>query len=90
MFFLFAFFYADGQEMQIKENNKALNLILIEIRDSYNINISFNDKELSKYNITINENFKNPDEAFHFLLKDVPISFEKSGNVYLFFPNKTV
>ncbi len=79
-----------AQEIKIAVKNKALNEVLIEIRDKYNLNISFDDKELSKYKLTVNKSFGTPEETFEFLLKDLPITFEKTASVYLFFANKSM
>ena len=66
----------------------ALNKLLIALRDNYGLNLSFDDKELSKYNITLSKEFDSPEEAFNFILKDLPVTYEKSGKVYLFYSKK--
>ncbi|RLC07964.1 MAG: hypothetical protein DRI24_24075 [Deltaproteobacteria bacterium] len=63
----------------------ALNKLLIALRDNYGLNLSFDDKELSKYNITLSKEFDSPEEALNFILKDLPVTYEKSGEVYLFY-----
>lgn len=86
---MFTYFHVNGQGIHINANNKALNLVLIELRDSLNLNMSFNDKELSEYNISINKNFNTLEEAFNFLLKNTTLTVEKSGSVYLFYSKKS-
>ncbi len=89
LFWIFSIVNISAQEITINANNKALNEILIEIRDRYVLNLSFNDKELAKYKITVNRKFSSPETSFNYLLKDLPIDYEKSGSVYLFFPEKS-
>lgn len=74
-----------AQELHVNANHKTLNEVLIELRDNYNLNLSFDDKELSKYKISLNKDFETPQKAFQFLLKDIPITYEMSGNVYIFY-----
>tara|TARA_R110001583_G_scaffold8896_1_gene41952 strand:- start:39252 stop:41765 length:2514 start_codon:yes stop_codon:yes gene_type:complete len=90
LFFLFWGSVSHAQEIDIHANNMALNKLLIEIRDIYNLNLSFNDQELSNYKITLHQHFDTPGDAFNFLTRNLPISFEKTGNVYLFYPRKPV
>lgn len=63
----------------------ALNEVLIALRDDYGLSLSFDDKELSKYYITLNKEFDSPKAALDFILKDLPVTYEKSGEVYLFY-----
>ncbi len=77
-----------AQNISIKAKKKALNKILIEIRDEHKLNLSFNDAELSKYSITVNQKFTSPESAFDFVLAGLPLTYEKHGDVYLFFTKK--
>ncbi len=79
---------AFSQDLRIEANDLALNKLLIALRDNYGLNLSFNDKELSKYSITLSKEFESPDEALNFILKDLPVTYEKSGEVYLFYTKK--
>ncbi len=79
-----------AQEIRINVNNRHLNKVLVDLRDAYKINLSFNDKELSKYSVSLQQNFSSPDEAFKALTKDLPVTFEKSNDVYLFYTKREV
>ncbi len=87
---LFLFFKLNiwAQELRIVAKEMPLNELLIQLRDRYKLNFSFDDKLLSKYKITIDKNFQNPEQAFKFMLKDLSLDYEKSENVYLFYPTK--
>ena len=82
------FLKLNAQEIHVKADNQALNTVLIGLRDSYALKLSFDDKELSNYKITIDRTFPSVDSAFDYLLSDFPFSFEKVDEVYLFYPKK--
>lgn len=73
---------AFSQELRLVVSDKPLNVVL----NTLNVEISFNDKALSYYKITISKNFKNPEEAITFLLKDKPFKVGKIGSVYVISP----
>lgn len=73
---------AFAQELRLVVSDKPLNTVL----NTLNVEISFNDKALSNYNISVNQTFKTPEDAINFLLKDKPFKMEKVGNVYVILP----
>ena len=80
---------AHSQEIKITTSNKTLSQVLIEIRDKYDVEFSFDDTELSKYKITVSKSFKNIDNALDYLLKDLPFGYEKVSGVYIIYPKKS-
>ena len=76
---------AFSQELRLIVVNKPLNTIL----STLNIEVSYDDKALSAYSVTVNKTFKNPQEALAYLLKDKPFAIEKLGDVYLILPTKS-
>ncbi len=79
---------AFSQSIHIEVQNEPLNLVLIGVRDAYGLQFSFDDRKLSKHSITLSRSFTSPDEAIEYLLKDLPLAFEKSGDVYLIIARK--
>lgn len=73
---------AFAQELRLVVSNKPLNAVL----NTLNIEISFDDKALSIYNISLSETFKTPEEAILFLLQNKPFYMEKVGSVYVISP----
>lgn len=59
--------------------------MLIRVRDSYGLQFSFDDRLLFKYRVTLSGSFSSSDEAINALIKDFPLSYEKSGDVYLIY-----
>lgn len=75
-----------AQQIHISADNKTLSEILIELRDNYSLSFSFNDAELRKYKISLEKDFESAEEVLDHLLEDFPLSYEKSGNVYVIVP----
>ena len=66
-------------------SDASLNKVLSGIRDNYKVHISFDDKSLSKYRVTLDETFKTPAEAIERLLTGLPFGFEKTDDVYVIY-----
>jgi len=79
---------AYSQEIKVTASNKSLSQVLIEIRDKYDVEFSFDDAELSKYKISVKKSFRGVDKTLEYLLKDLPFEFEKVSGVYIIYPKK--
>ncbi|MFN8257916.1 MAG: hypothetical protein U0W24_19625 [Bacteroidales bacterium] len=77
-----------AQKISINAKDKPLNQVLVEVRDRYALKFSFDNTELSKYNFSVNKTFKNIEQMLDFLLKDLPLQYEKTSGVYIIFPKK--
>ena len=73
---------AFSQELRLVVFDKPLNTVL----NTLNVEISFDDKALSKYNVTVSKTFRTAGEAISWLLKDKPFRMEKVGSVYVISP----
>lgn len=73
---------AIAQELRINVTDKPLDRVLTDL----DIEISFDSKALSTYNITLDKSFRSPGEALGYLLRGKPYTFEKTGNVYIIYP----
>lgn len=84
--FLFLLFLsvtaAFSQELRLVVSAKPLNTVL----NSLNVEISFDDKALSTYMVTVSKTFSSPTAAIQFLLKDKPLKVEKVGSVFVISP----
>ncbi|NDV83308.1 TonB-dependent receptor [Bacteroides sp. 51] len=75
---------AFSQELRLVVSDKPLNTVL----SSLNIEVSYDDKALSAYNVTVNKLFATPHEALTYLLQDKPFTIEQIGNVFIILPVK--
>ncbi len=69
-------------------NNKPLSEVLVQLRDINDLAFSFNDTELRQYYVTIDKQFESTEEMLSFLLEDLPLAWEKTGNIYVIYHQK--
>ncbi|MBN2272885.1 MAG: TonB-dependent receptor [Bacteroidales bacterium] len=62
-----------------------MNEILITLRDDYKVMLSFDDKHLSTYKLTLNRRFSSPEQAFDFLIRGLPLAYEINEGVTVFY-----
>lgn len=74
---------AYAQSVTIIVRNKPLNSVLIELRETHNLELSFNDKLLSGYFVTTDTIFSTPSDAISSLISRFPLSLEMRNNVFV-------
>jgi len=74
------------QELRLVVFDKPLNAVL----NSLNVEISFDDKALSNYRVSVSKTFGTPEEAINYLLKDKPFKMEKIGKVFVISPGGNI
>ncbi|MFA9388202.1 MAG: TonB-dependent receptor domain-containing protein [Prolixibacteraceae bacterium] len=79
---------AQTKSIKIEANHQALNSVLLQLRNQYNIQFSYSDNELAKFYVTLHQTFNNKEEAIKFLLKDLPFVLKKTGDVFIIIPQK--
>ena len=79
-----------AQKIQIKTNEKPLSAILIELRDKYDFQFSYNTELLSRYSLSVNRTFSTKEKALIYLLKKFPLNYELSGKVFLIYPEEKI
>ncbi len=77
-----------AQNISIKVKDKPLAEVFYQIRDDYQIQFTFNSKDIENCIITKNATYKNPDEAVADLINDFDLTYKKQGNVFIILPNK--
>ncbi|MBP1616896.1 MAG: hypothetical protein H6Q14_723 [Bacteroidetes bacterium] len=75
---------AFSQEMHLRVVNKPLNTVL----NMLGLEISFDDKALSRYKVTVSKSFANPEKALAYLLIGKPFRIEKREQVYIVISQK--
>lgn len=78
----------NGQEVLVSATNEPLNKVLTHLIDDYNASISFNDKALSVYKITLSGKYPSAEKAITALLTHLPLQYELQGDVLVIFPAK--
>ena len=77
-----------SQQIDVVTNNMPLNKILIGLRDKYKLQFSFNDQLLAQYNLTVNLKCASPEIAIQSLIKGLPLTYRKQGDIFLILPEK--
>ncbi len=89
MLFLISMSGLHGQKIRLDAEDLPLNLVLLQMARTYQVQISFDDRLLSKYDVTVHKTFEDAGEAITFLLTGLPLNFQKSGEVYILFKAST-
>ena len=79
---------AQSGEIKLDAVNQPLNSLLLQLRDQNDLQLSYNDRELSKYNVTVHETFRSTDEALNYIIRDLPFRLKISGGVYIIVPDR--
>jgi len=69
-----------SQQIDIAVVNTPLNQILIELRDKYRL--------LSRYNLTITNQWASPEDAIRSIISKFPLIYRKQGDIFLILPEK--
>jgi hypothetical protein len=72
-----------SQSLRLDLDNVPLNRVLAGL----NVAISFDDKALSAYSVSVAQSFDTPESAIEHLLKDKPFRVEKIEDVYVIVPH---
>ncbi|MBN2215357.1 MAG: TonB-dependent receptor plug domain-containing protein [Bacteroidales bacterium] len=79
---------AYAQEIKVQCTDEPLNHILITLRDNYNIMLSFDDRQLSRYRLSVDRSFSSVPQAFDYLFRGLPLTYELSDGVYIIYAAK--
>ncbi|WP_163708627.1 TonB-dependent receptor [Mangrovibacterium lignilyticum] len=74
-----------SQQLDLHYREKPLNEVLLELRDAYGFQLSFDNEHLSLFPITVDHSFPDLSEALDYLLKNLPLTYEKAGEVFLIY-----
>ncbi|MDR1097525.1 MAG: TonB-dependent receptor family protein [Tannerella sp.] len=71
-----------SQAFRLDVENKPLSRVL----DTLGVEISFDERALSAYSVSVSESFESREDALFRLLENKPFHVEKTGNVYVIVP----
>lgn len=80
--------FAQQQQIDVSASDKPLSEVLVQLRDSYDLQFSYSENELSQYKVSLSKTFQSPGEAVEYLLRDFPLSLKMLGNVFIIIPDK--
>ena len=85
LFFMYLAVPLSSQEIRIDCTDEPLNKILIQLRDNYDLMVSFDDQQLSTYKLTLEKKFSSHSLALEYLFKGLPLRYEVSDGVYIIY-----
>ena len=77
-----------SQQISISVENIPLSDVLVQLRDNYDMSFSFNDAQLRKYSVTVDREFQSTEDMLNYLLKDYPLTWEQTADVYVIYSKK--
>ncbi len=77
-----------SQEVVIDAKQRPLNEVFFQLIEDYNIQLSYNDRQLARERVTVQQSFTTANLALKALLKDVPYTFENRNGVYIVYKEK--
>ncbi|MCF8362345.1 MAG: TonB-dependent receptor [Prolixibacteraceae bacterium] len=80
--------FAQQQQIDVRASDKPLSEVLVQLRDSYGLQFSYSENEMSGYKVSLSKTFQSPGEAVEYLLRDFPLSLKMLGNVFIIIPDK--
>ncbi len=83
---MFATLPAASQEVTIDAKDRPLNEVLIDLAAGGRCEISFDDRALAQYRVTLSETFPSPEAAIRKLIAGLPLGMEKNGPVLVILP----
>jgi hypothetical protein len=89
LFFLSVPIISFSQQVEVKAEARPLNEVLIGISTTYGIQVSFDDRSLSKYKVTLSGTFATPQAAIEKLLSGLPLEMIKNGDVFVIVRKKS-
>ncbi len=87
LFFFFSVsFHSFSQQVSIPAGSRPLNEVLVELAGTYQVQVSFDDRDLSQYRVTVSGTFDSPEAAIRKLIEGLPLELEKNGEVFIIIP----
>jgi len=78
-----------AQSVSVSVKDTPLADVILQLRDTYNIQFSYNDLILKDCIITINKTYANPDDAVMDLVSQFNLIIKKNGDVFIILPKNS-
>jgi hypothetical protein len=74
------------KNIKVNARKTPLSQILLDLKETYGLQFAFDNDLLSKYKVSVNRTFQTENEALAYLVKNLPLEVERSGEVFLIIP----
>ncbi len=85
LYLIFQTTILNSQTVKVKATNQPLNEVLIELREFYDFQFSFDDNLLTKIIISDSSSYKSPKAAISNLIKDTNLDFKILNDIFVIF-----
>jgi hypothetical protein len=75
-----------AKKIKINVQKAPLSQVLLDLKENYGIQFAFDNDILSKYQVSVNRTFSSEEETLSYLLKNLPVELEKSGDIFIIIP----
>ncbi len=75
-------------QIEVNVHKAPLSKVLLDLKESYGFQFAFDSDLLARYTVSANKIFLNQEETLKFLIKNLPLDLEKSGDVFLIVPQQ--
>lgn len=79
-----------AQDIVIDCTEQPLNEVLLSLKNTHEIQLSFDEQRLKKCNITLKETFTTPQQAIETLLKQCELSYQYISEVFVIYDKKSI
>lgn len=81
--------WAQPQTVEVSARQWPANKVILQLSEKYRFQVSFNDAELSKFNLSLKGTYPSVTQALEAVVKDLPFTVEKAGDVFMIYPDET-
>ncbi|MBN2165302.1 MAG: TonB-dependent receptor [Marinilabiliaceae bacterium] len=86
IFYAFQFeIISQNNSFDIDIKNQSISKTLNQLRDKYDLQLSYNDSELSSYKVSLKGHFQELSNLLQELLAEIPYDFELNNGVYIIY-----
>jgi outer membrane cobalamin receptor len=80
--------FTQPENIRIEVSDVPLNHVLLQLREKYGFQLSYNENQASRYRVTLSESFISKEKALQFILNGLPFQFKKIDEVFVIIPEK--
>ena len=74
------------KNIKVNVRKTPLSRVLLDLKENYGLQFAFDNDLLSNYSISVNRTFQSENEALSYLVRNLPLEVERSGDVFLIIP----
>ena len=75
--------FSQNGDYHVNVHSQPANKVLLQLRDLYDFQVSFNDSQLSGYRVTLKGSYSSIAELLASIFNGTPFSFQNQGGVYV-------